>query len=447
VGRTVVSKAKTLGVWMNGIQVGELSMSAAGSLAFGYHPDWLTTPGARPISLSMPLRHQPYSGQVAYNFFDNLLPDNKQIRDRIQARFKAPTSHPFDLLAAIGMDCVGAVQIVPADEIPPDVRRIEGEGLSDAQIAHILQSYRTAPLGMDAGENEYFRVSIAGAQEKTALLRHDDTWQRPWGTTPTTHILKLPIGKIEHTGMDLSDSCENEWLCLKIAAAFGLPVCHAEVAAFDGTKALVVERFDRKLGDGWIMRLPQEDMCQALGTSPNIKYESDGGPGIEAIMRLLRQSRDASADQALFFKAQVLFWLLAAIDGHAKNFSIFIEPEGRFRMTPLYDIMSAHPLIAKKQLQARKIKMAMALSGDNRHYLWHTIYPRHFISTAQQVGFNVKTARSLFHEMMDRVDPVISQVEAQLPDGFPAAIAGSILAGMKKQRDRYSGLNDLTGKP
>lgn len=439
--------AKTLGVWMNGLQVGELSLSAAGSLAFAYTPDWLATSGARPISLSMPLRHQAYSGQVAYNFFDNLLPDNKQIRDRIQARFRAPTSHPFHLLAAIGMDCVGAVQIVPADEAPPDVRRIEGERLSDTQIAHILHSYRTAPLGMSAEDDEHFRVSIAGAQEKTALLRHDNAWQRPRGTTPTTHILKLPIGKIEHTGMDLGDSCENEWLCLKIAAAFDLPVCHAEVATFDGAKALVVERFDRKLGDGWIMRLPQEDMCQALGISPNIKYESDGGPGIAAIMRLLLQSREASADRALFFKAQVLFWLLAAIDGHAKNFSLFLEPAGRFRMTPLYDIMSAHPLMAKKQLQARKIKMAMALSGDNRHYLWHTLYPRHFISTAQQVGFNVKTAQSLFGEMMDRVGPVISQVEAELPDGFPAAIAESILAGMRKQRDRYSGLDGLTGKP
>ncbi len=441
----MVSKTRQLNVWMNGIQVGDLSLSGAGGLAFAYDPDWLATPGARPISLSMPLRHQAYSGQVAYNFFDNLLPDNKPIRDRIQARFKAPTSHPFDLLAAIGMDCVGAVQIVPADEAPPEVRRIEGERLSDAQIAQILRSYQTAPLGMDAEEDEHFRISIAGAQEKTALLRHDDSWQRPRGTTPTTHIFKLPIGRIEHTGMDLSDSCENEWLCLKIAGAFGLPVCRAEVASFDGTKALVVERFDRKPGDGWLMRLPQEDMCQALGVSPNIKYESDGGPGIEAIMRLLLGSREASADRAQLFKSQVLFWLLAAIDGHAKNFSVFIEPEGRFRMTPLYDIMSAHPLIAKKQLQAKKIKMAMALSGDNRHYLWHTIYPRHFISTARQVGFNVKTARALFDEMMDKVDSVTSQVEAQLPAGFPAAIADSVVAGMKKQRDRYSSLGKSMG--
>ncbi len=439
----MVSKVKTLGVWMNGIQVGELTQSSSGGLSFAYVPGWLATEGARPISLSMPLRHQAYIGEVPYNFFDNLLPDNTQIRDRIQARFKAPTSHPFDLLSVIGMDCVGAVQIVPGDQEPRDVRSIEGDRLTNSQIAQILKSYRTAPLGMGEEDGDEFRISIAGAQEKTALLWKDDAWHRPRGTTPTTHIFKLPIGKIEHTGMDLSESCENEWLCLKIAEAFGLPVCHTEVAIFEGAKALVVERFDRRLGDGWIMRLPQEDMCQALGISPNIKYESDGGPGIEAIMQLLLQSHEASADRATLFKSQVLFWLLAAIDGHGKNFSVFIEPEGRYRLTPMYDIMSAHPLLAKKQLQSKKIKMAMALVGNNRHYLWHTIYPRHFISTAKHVGFNEKTARKLLIEMMESIDDVIAKVDAQIPAGFPAHIVEPTLTGMLKQRARYTGPKDL----
>ncbi len=433
----MVNRTSTLAVWMNGLQVGELTKSSTGALAFAYVPEWLETGGARPISLSMPLRHKAYSGEIVFNYFDNLLPDNKQIRNRIQARFKAPTSHPFDLLSAIGMDCVGAVQIVPNDAFPGDVHRIEGVHLTDPQIAQLLKNYRTAPLGMAEEDGEEFRVSIAGAQEKTALLRRDNAWNRPLGTTPTTHIFKLPIGKIEHSGMDLSDSCENEWLSLKIASAFGLPVCEAETALFDDTKALIVERFDRRQDDGWIMRLPQEDMCQALGISPNIKYESDGGPGIEAIMRLLLQSREAKHDRALFFKSQVLFWLLAGIDGHAKNFSLFIEPEGRFRMTPLYDIMSAHPLLEDNQLQAKKIKMAMALMGKNRHYHWCNIQPRHFLSTAKRVGFNQKAAQSLFTKMLDSVDEVIRHVEAGIPADFPERIASPILNGMRKQRDSH----------
>jgi serine/threonine-protein kinase HipA len=335
------------------------------------------------------------------------------------------------------MDCVGAIQIAPEDIPLHDVRRIEGEPLSASRIAKLLNNYRTAPLGMAGEDGEEFRISIAGAQEKTALLWQGGTWQRPLGTTPTTHIFKLPIGNIEHSGMDLSQSCENEWLCLKIAEAFGLPVCHADVKTFDGAKVLVVERFDRRFGDGWIMRLPQEDMCQALGYSPNIKYESDGGPGISEIMRFLLQSRETKHDREVLFKSQVLYWLLAAIDGHAKNFSVFIEPDGRFRMTPLYDIMSAHPLVAKRQLQSKKIKMAMALVGKNRHYHWYSIQPRHFLSTAESIGFNTETASTLFNEIIDNIDDVVSRVASQLPEQFPESIASSTFEGILKQRGNH----------
>ena len=439
----MVSKVNSLDIKMNGVQVGVLNKSTSGGLSFSYSDEWLSRPGTRPISLSLPLRHQAYEDERVFNYFDNLLPDNQQIRDRIQSRFKIPTSHPFDLLSAIGMDCVGAVQLVKHGEHANDVRKIEGTRLSKTQVSELLKNYRSLPLGMGEDDANDFRISIAGAQEKTALLWKDNAWCRPQGTTPTTHIFKLPIGKVEHSGMDLSESCENEWLCLKIAKSFGLPVCDSEVKMFNDTKALVVERFDRKWEGDWILRLPQEDMCQALGISPNIKYENDGGPGIESIMRLLSQSRTSKDDREVFFKTQILFWLLAAIDGHAKNFSVFIEPEGRFKMTPLYDIMSAHPLIANKQLQEKKIKMAMAVMGKNRHYHWHMIQPRHFISTAKQVGLNPKVAQELMSEMMDIVEEVIIHVELELPKGFPIDIAKSVFSGMRKQRDRYTGVSKL----
>ncbi len=432
----MVSCTSTLGVWMNGIRVGELIHQSSGALSFVYLQQWLNIGGARPISLSMPLRQEAYSGELVFNYFDNLLPDNRQIRDRIQARFKAPTSHPFDLLSAIGMDCVGAVQLAPNDRSPKDVHRIEAVPLTDSQIARLIKSYRAAPLGMGKEEGEAFRISIAGAQEKTALLWNENHWHRPLGATPTTHIFKLPIGKVEHSGMDLTESCENEWLCSRIADAFGLPVCHTEIATFEGAKVLVVERFDRRWNKDWIVRLPQEDMCQALGVSPNLKYESDGGPGIGDIMRFLLQSHEAKKDREQFFKSQILFWLVAGIDGHAKNFSIFIEPEGRFRMTPLYDIMSAYPLLNSGQLQVKKIKMAMALIGKNRHYRWHNVQPRHFLSTAKQVGFHQNSAQILFSEMLGSVDEVIERVEEQIPADFPTGISVPIFNGMRKQRDR-----------
>ncbi|MES9855690.1 MAG: type II toxin-antitoxin system HipA family toxin [Sedimenticola sp.] len=428
-------RPKYLDVLMNGLKVGELTHASDGALSFRYDSAWLKPDAARPLSRSMPLGTKTYHTE-AYNYFDNLLPDNPRIRERIQGRFDAVTSHPYDLLAAIGHDCVGAVQLVHPDCPIQDVRNITATPVDDSQIARILRNYHTAPLGMTGDEDDDFRISLAGAQEKTALLWHDEQWQRPTGTTPTTHIFKLPIGMIEEQQMDLSDSCENEWLCLKIAEAFRFDFCHSTVLHFEGVKALVVERFDRRHSDGWIMRLPQEDMCQALGVAPGKKYERDKGPGIVSIMNLLDNSAERKRDRADFFRSQVLFWLLAAIDGHAKNFSIFIQPYGRYQLTPLYDIMSAHPLIATRQLEAKKANMAMALIGKNRHYHWHSLQARHFISTADRANFSQKEAQLLLSEMMDRVDEVIDLVTPKIPSEFPDHVVTPILEGMRAVRDR-----------
>ena len=270
----------------------------------------------------------------------NLLPDNEQIRARIQARFRIATDQPFDLLSAIGNDCVGAIQLCQEEHLPHRIDETTTQILSGEEIANLLKVYRTIPLGMIEAADD-FRISIAGAQEKTALLWHQGQWCRPTGATPTSHIFKLPIGFIDHGGIDLRDSCENEWLCLKIAGAFGLPTAEAQIQQFEDVKVLVVKRFDRRWSkDGtWLIRLPQEDMCQALGVSPNLKYQSDGGPGMAEIMQTLLGAKDAEADRETFFRSQVLFWLLAAMDGHAKNFSIFIEPTGSYGLTPLYDVI------------------------------------------------------------------------------------------------------------
>ncbi len=316
------SQLRVLHILMNELSVGKLEKTTTGGLKFNYDPIWLNTSGARPISLSLPLIEQAFIGDVVYNFFDNLLPDNPQVRSRIQRRFHTPTDQPFDLLAAIGKDCVGAIQILTDENITVSNQQLF-HALKEKEVAAILRNVKADPLGMTDNTDE-FRISIAGAQEKSAFSYWNNGWNRPLGMTPTTHIFKLPIGYIQHQNMDLSDSCENEWLCSQIAEAFGLPVAKCDILYFEDIKALVVERFDRKFsvsGDKFL-RLPQEDMCQALGISPNLKYQSDGGPGIENIMSLLLGSNHAEIDRDTFFKSQVLFFLLAAIDGHAKNFSI-----------------------------------------------------------------------------------------------------------------------------
>jgi serine/threonine-protein kinase HipA len=298
----------TLNLLINGCLVGYLCKSLGGSISFQYAKEWLDANEVQPISLSLPLHPKIYEGDRVYNFFDNLLPDSTGIRTRIQTRFKISTSQPFDLLRAIGADCVGAIQLC-ANQTIPNIEVVNAHSLSTAEIAQILRGYQNTPLGMIA-EVDDFRISIAGAQEKTALLWYQNQWCRPTGTTPTSHIFKLPIGS--HSNLDLSESCENEWLCLEIVKAFGLPAANAQLESFDGVKVLIVERFDRRWSqDGkWLMRLPQEDFCQILGVSPNLKYQNDGGPGIAEIMQVLQGSRNAESDRELFFRSQVLFWLL-----------------------------------------------------------------------------------------------------------------------------------------
>ncbi|WP_305403940.1 type II toxin-antitoxin system HipA family toxin [Photobacterium leiognathi] len=427
-----------LTVAMNGILVGSLTKASSGAISFQYDPSWLSRPGARAISLSMPLRHDAYHGDIPYNFFDNLLPDNEEIRSRIQSRFQAATKRPFDLLSKIGSDCVGAIQLYPPQHSLQDVRQIQAEPLTESRMAQVLRGYQSdAPLGM-LDDMDDFRISIAGAQEKTGLLWYQNQWHLPLGSTPTSHILKLPIGILPHKNIDLSDSCENEWLCLKIAAAFGFEVNDANIIYVEDIKALALTRFDRRWSqDGsWLMRLPQEDMCQALGVAPALKYESDGGPNIASIMQFLLGSRTSTQDREVFFKAQILFWLLAAIDGHGKNFSLFLEPESRYSMTPLYDIISAYPLMDSNSIPKQKAKMAMALTGTKKYYKWQTIQPRHFLSTAKAVGFSTQRANELMSEMKNQAPSVIEKVRQQLPNDFPTDISESIFNGVLKQAGR-----------
>ena len=430
-----------LAVYMNGYRVGTFTKTTSGAHQFQYHGSWLAQPGSRPISLSMPLRHQAYRGDEAYNFFDNLLPDNTEVRNRVVARYQAASTQPFDLLSCIGQDSVGALQLVTEGHDVPDVRRIDYKALSDDELEQILTSYKSGiPLGM-VREQEEFRISIAGAQEKTALLYLDGRWYLPLNATPTTHIIKLPIGKIEsHSySIDLSQSVENEYLCTLIAKEFGLPVPHCFMMQVGQVKALAVERFDRRYAAdrSWIMRLPQEDFCQVLNVPSARKYENHGGPGITDIMKTLLGSATPEQDRYLFMKSQVLFWLLAATDGHAKNFSVFIEPEGRFRLTPFYDILSVYPVFGGRGLNRRDAKLAMGLaSSKGKKYAIEQIFPRHFFQTAKAVGFERSAMEEILTELANSVDDVIERVTQQLPAGFPDAISSTILEGLKARSAR-----------
>jgi serine/threonine-protein kinase HipA len=417
-----------LNVYLNARLVGRLRRQASGATDFQYDPDWLSWKHALPVSLSLPLREDRYTGDPVIAVFDNLLPDSDVIRRRLAERVHADGSDAYSLLARVGRDCVGALQFLPEGVQPGPAGAVEGRPVGEDYIARKIGDLTATPLGVD--EDEEFRISLAGAQEKTALLFWKEKWHVPHGTTATTHIMKPQIGMLP-SGIDFTRSVENEYLCLKLTEAFGLPSARIAIADFKANRVLVVERFDRVwTRDNRLLRLPQEDCCQALSVPPTRKYQSDGGPGMAAVLDLLKGSDDPEADRRFFLKAQIIFWLLGATDGHAKNFSIFLQPGGRFRLTPLYDVMSVQPAFDAGQLRRNNMKLALAV-GDNRHYAVYEIMPRHFVQTAAKSGIPSFLVQTIFDELLQAEQAAISKVMNDLPVGFPQDLAESIVGGLR----------------
>jgi serine/threonine-protein kinase HipA len=438
------SHAQALSLWANGQRVGTWRIPTRGPMELRYDEAWMKSDLGRQLSLSLPfgIDTTPLRGERVQNYFDNLLPDSEAIRRRIAARFKTASLEPFDLLKAIGRDCVGAIQLLGEDEHPERVDVIDGAVIGDDEIEQLLVRAVTAPGPGTHADDDDFRISLAGAQEKTALLWHEGKWMRPHGATPTTHILKLPLGLVGNRKVDLSTSVENEWLCLNILRTYGLPVANCDIRTFGKQKVLSVVRFDRQLHSSgtWYLRLPQEDFCQALGRSPLEKYEADGGPGLAELSTLLKQSTRPGEDLLTLFKAQVLFWLLAAPDGHAKNFSIHLRPKGLFRLTPLYDVMSILPAMGNgpNQFNWHKATLAMAVSGKHRHYRMKDIQRRHFNATAQKcLGAH---AEPIIGDILATTPAVIDEMYASLPAGFPPGVAEGILEGLREASRRLEAM-------
>lgn len=444
--------SRALYLWMNGAFVGTWSVQPQLGDVLQYDDAWVASDQGRPLSLSLPFTpgNQPHRGDAVRIYFENLLPDSKDIRERVARRFRAGATDAFTLLTEVGRDCVGALQILP-DAAPPDgVQTVDATPLSNADVAQVLRNtLAPAPLGgRDAAENDDLRISIAGAQEKTALLWFEGQWCRPHGATPTTHIFKMPLGLVGDLQFDMSESVENEWLCSEILRAYGLPVARTQPLLFEDIKVLVVERFDRmwweaRDGRRWLIRLPQEDMCQATATPPYLKYEADGGPGVRAIMKLLGTSRDPDRDRRIFFQAQVLFWMLCAPDGHAKNFSLFLRPEGSYELAPLYDVLSAYPILGRgaKHLSPFKVKMAMAVRGKNAHWKMNEILRRHWLTVGTEHGVVTPEGHSaafVIDDLVARTPEVVRTVRALLPETFPQTLADSILNGLQAAADRLA---------
>lgn len=409
-------------VWYERSKVGTLTRATDGAIAFTYDPAWFASETAFPVASALPLSKGKWRGEPVVAAFDNLLPDAEgELREKIVARVGAQGKDVFSLLSVLGRDCVGALQFLPMDAVPAG-QDMQYRIISEEEMVADLKNLASAPLAL--GEDEDFRISIAGAQEKTAYLRVGSQWAKPRGITPTSHIFKTPMGILPGPEqIDLSDSVENELFCMTLAHEIGLPAAHVEKIALSGQVALSVERFDRVWQGETLKRLPQEDICQSLGYPSAMKYQKLGGPGIAQIMELLRESDTPIEDRETFFRAQIFFFLIGASDGHAKNFSLRLGRRGRFRLAPLYDILSVAPVVRAGRLQRKRYRLAMSIDG---HYGIDEIVPRHFEAEGRAAGLPKGRALELLQDMVDRLGPALERTHLAVGEQVPAAVSEPI---------------------
>lgn len=399
--------ARELAVLLAGARVGTLRQDARGDLAFEYAAEWRDRADAYPLSLSMPLATRTHADAVVRPYLEGLLPDSAGILERWGRQFHTSPRNPFGLLAHMGEDCAGAVQIVRPEReealshAPGRVR-----WLTEDEVARRLRDLvRNHGTGRAPDDRGYF--SLAGAQPKTVFIRDGDRWGVPSGSIPSTHILKPPA-------LGLEGFAVNEHLCLLLAEELGLPTPRSEVRSFGGEVAIVVERYDRASADEGVVRVHQEDFCQSMAVPPIDKYEAGGGPGApRCIALLVEHSADPDADVAAFVDALALNWAVAGTVAHAKNFAVLIRP-GDVRLAPLYDIASALPY--PDWIHPRTAKLAMRVG---REYAVRKIEARHWREFAERSELDPEP-------VLERVAALIGEI----PDAIARASARARAEGL-----------------
>lgn len=399
----------TLVVVLDDALAGTLTRLPGGRLRFDYDDAYRERPNPTPLSVSMPTQVRSHPDGAITPWLWGLLPDNEAVLSRWARDFHASASSPFSMLATpIGHDCAGAVRFAAPDAVD-DVLGRAGQvtWLTEKEVADRLRELRedaTAWLGREfTGQ-----FSLAGAQAKTALLHEDGRWGVPSGAAATSHILKPAVA-----GLDDHDL--NEHLCLDAARRAGLVVARTHVARFGEESAIVVDRYDRRPLDGRLVRIHQEDVCQAVGVPPSRKYQNEGGPGPKETAGLIRESLPPrAADEAIwrFLDALAWNWLIAGTDAHAKNYSLLLA-SGQVRLAPLYDVASALPY----GMHEKKLRFAMKIGGDYRVYPYRNTWPQ----AAGDLGLDPERAVAR-----------VGELAARAPDAFAEAASAPEVASLER---------------
>ena len=381
----------SLNVYLQGDKVGRLWLDENRRFVFAYAAAWLESEAAIPLSLRLPLRAEAYEDELAHPFFANLLPES-DFRRTIATKLGLSEKNDFALLEAVGGECAGAVSLLP-DETPPDMAG-SYRPVPDVELDDLIDELPRRPLL--AGE-EGIRLSLAGAQNKLPVYFDGQLISLPLGDAASSHILKPPIVHYPH-------SVENEFFCMRLAGRVGLCVPTASLL-HKRKKLYLVERYDRiRTGQYSIERVHQEDFCQALGITPDQKYEKEGGPGLGQCFTLLRErSILPVADIRALLDWTIFNYLIGNADAHAKNISLLLMPQGP-RLAPFYDLMctAVYPELTDK--------LAMKIGGEDRPD-W--IVVRRWQFFAKQIGVNYKLVQQRLLILKEAVRDVAQDIKPE----------------------------------
>lgn len=405
--------------------IGAVRRDRSGRVTFVYNETWRRKRDAVPLSLSMPLAAAEHGHATVDAFLRGLLPDNERVLDAWGKQFQVSARNAFSLLTHVGEDCAGAVRFAAPERAEQLAREGDGEvqWLDEKDVGHRLRALR-ADVAAWRSPGDTGQFSLAGAQPKTALLFDGTRWGVPSGRIPTTHILKPGVP-------GLGGHAENEHFCLALAGELGLPVASSSIEHFDGEVAIVVERYDRVRDDKRVVRIHQEDICQALAVHPERKYENDGGPGARAVATLLRtSSRAPNEDVETFVQALAYNWLIAGTDGHAKNYSVLLGAASKVRLAPLYDIASALPYQGP---ELRKLKLAMKI-GDK--YRIREVGLHEWRKLAADLALDEEHVLSKVSDLAERIPDLSSSLLAQVREAGLAHDAVARLADAASTRAR-----------
>ncbi len=384
-----------LAVLLSGRRIGTLIQTH--QVEFRYSDDYLSLNPSTPLSLAMPPRTEPYRRDRTLPWLDGLLPDRLEVRQRWAQQFRVSARNPVALMVHMGRDCPGAVQLCPEPEVE-EVRTDSGDllPLSEAQLGRRIRALRTdGDAWTVAGE----RWSLGGAQAKIAVVERDGQWYEAHGSVPTTHIIKPGVAGFAAQGL-------VEHVCMSAVRSLGVPTAPTRYLEFDGQGAVIITRYDRVDHHGKIIRIHQEDLCQALSVPATKKYETDGGPSAADISDLLRGRADSDSHRR-FVEAVALNYLLGASDGHAKNYAVLLSGS-QVRLAPLYDLASSlpyDPIDDDSDLR----KTAMAIGGARRY---GQVSRRHWERFARRTGTDLEPFLSR-----------VGELAAQLPDAVAAALS------------------------